>query len=67
MVLFGSTLTPAQTLLLSPANVKATTQQIVEALAAAVGTGALPIERLDDALTHILTVKGVDVCARPRN
>jgi beta-N-acetylhexosaminidase len=67
MVLFGSTLTAAQTLLLSPANVKATTQQIVDALVAAAGTGALPIERIDDAVSHILTVKGVAACARPAN
>ena len=44
LVLFGSTLTPAETQLLSPANVQATTQHIVDALVTAVisGEGSKP-------------------------
>jgi beta-N-acetylhexosaminidase len=62
MVLFGSTLTPAQARLLSPADVEVQTRQIINALVAAVGTGVLPSERLDDAVTHALAAKGLSVC-----
>jgi beta-N-acetylhexosaminidase len=63
MVLFGSTLTPSQTLLLSPEKVEATVNQIVGAIATAVQAGVLSASRLDDAVDHILQAKGVDPCA----
>lgn len=62
MVLFGSTLTAAQTQLLSPANVGASVTAIVAALAGAVQNGRLPAARLDDAVLHVLAAKGVDPC-----
>ncbi len=62
LVLFGSTLTPADTALLSPANVAATRQTIISALAAAVATGELTPPRLDEAVAHVLVAKGVNVC-----
>jgi beta-N-acetylhexosaminidase len=64
MVLFGSTLTPAETLLLSPANVQATTQHIVDALVNAVNTSKLSMQRLNEAVSHILATKGINLCAR---
>lgn len=58
MVLFGSTLTAAETALLSPANVNATLQAIVSAITAAVSSGALPASRLDAAVLDVLAAKG---------
>lgn len=63
MVLFGSTLNAQQTQLLSPGNVAATTGDIVNAITAAVSSGRLPATRLDDAVLHILTAKGINPCA----
>lgn len=62
MVLFGSTLTPADTALLSPPNVERSIGQIVQAVGAAVATGALPSSRLDDAALHVLAARGVPLC-----
>lgn len=62
MILFGSTLTPAQTLLLSPANVATSISQIVAALVGAVTSGSLPAARLDAAVEHILAARQVDLC-----
>lgn len=62
MILFGSTLTSAETLLLSPANVAASIGQIVTAIVAATNTGALPMGRLDDAVQHVLAAKAVNLC-----
>ena len=64
LILFGSTLTPAQTLLLSPQNVGSTIRQIVAAIVGAVASGTLPIRRIDDAVLHVLAAQGVDLCAR---
>ena len=63
LVLFGSTLTPADTALLSPANVAATATGIIAQIVDAVGTGALPVNRLDDAVGDVLRAKGVPPCA----
>ncbi len=63
MVLFGSTLTTADTLLLSPANVDATTHQIISALVTAVNTGKLPVERLNEAVGHVVSTKALHLCA----
>jgi beta-N-acetylhexosaminidase len=63
MILFGSTLTPAQTLLLSPANVASSIGGIVDAIDRAVSSGSLPVDRLNNAVEHVLAAKGVDLCA----
>ena len=63
LVLFGSTLTPAATALLSPANVAKTRRAIVDAIVGAVRGGELKPARLDDAVAHVLTAKHVAVCA----
>ncbi len=61
MVLFGSTLTPAQTALLSPANVSATIHTLVAALGAATN-GTLSVTRLNSAVVHVLAAKHVQLC-----
>jgi beta-N-acetylhexosaminidase len=58
MVLFGSTLTPAQ----SPAQVAAAAGQITDALVGAVASGALPEPRLDQAVLDVLAAKHVKLC-----
>ena len=58
MVLFGSTLTPAQVALLAPGAVRATFESIVQAIQGAVASGQLPQGRLDAAVLHVLAVKG---------
>jgi beta-N-acetylhexosaminidase len=63
MVLFGSTLTAAETALLSPDHVAASVTAIVQALVGAVQSGHLQVSRLNDAVMHVLAAKGVDVCA----
>jgi len=62
MVLFGSTLTPAEMQLLSPANVATSTAQIVAAVVTAVESGALPPERLNQAVLKVLAAKGISLC-----
>jgi beta-N-acetylhexosaminidase len=62
LVLFGSTLTPADTAMLSPANVEASRAAIVAALVSAVSRGELPTSRLDEAVTHVLAAKGLSPC-----
>lgn len=61
-LLFGSTLDDDELALLQPAEVAATTQAITAALVDAVQDGSLPEGRLDDAVSHVLTVKQVDLC-----
>ncbi|HET9730895.1 MAG TPA: glycoside hydrolase family 3 N-terminal domain-containing protein [Acidimicrobiia bacterium] len=63
LVLFGSTLTPADTALLQPDHVHATRDDIARALATAVRSGALSRQRLDDAVAHVLRAKAVTMCA----
>lgn len=62
MVLFGSTLTPAQVSLLAPQEVVKTVQDITSAIVAATSNGTLPISRLDDAVGHVLSAGGVNLC-----
>jgi beta-N-acetylhexosaminidase len=64
LILFGSTLTPAETEKLSPTNVDRSINEIVSAIGTAVGSGALPESRLNDAVGHVLAAKGIDLCAR---
>jgi beta-N-acetylhexosaminidase len=63
LVLFGSTLTPADVAELSPANVAAMRQTIIDTLVNGVHTGELPAGRLNEAVAHVLTAKGVTLCA----
>ena len=62
LILFGSTLTPAETALLSPVNVARSMQAIQAGLVAAVQSGALPVSRLDDAVGHVLAAAGTNLC-----
>jgi hypothetical protein len=57
MVLFGSTLTPAETALLSPANVA----RSVTALVGALTSGVAPA-RLQAAALAVITAKQVNLC-----
>jgi beta-N-acetylhexosaminidase len=63
MILFGSTLTPADAGQLASPNLDRSINQIVATIAGAVGSGTLPAGRLDSAVGHVLTAKGVDLCA----
>ena len=62
LVLFGSTLTPADAAQLAPASVGRTVQAAVGAVTAAVDHGRLAPQRLRDAARRVLRLKGVDVC-----
>lgn len=62
MLLFGSTLTPAQTALLSPGNVDANLRSMSAAIASAVSSGRLAVSRLDEADLHVLTAEHVSLC-----
>jgi beta-N-acetylhexosaminidase len=64
MVLFGSTLTTAQTLLLSPESVETSISEIAGAIVSATRSGALPVSRLDNAVAHILAAGHTDLCAQ---
>lgn len=63
MVLFGSTLKSEQTLLLSPQSVSESVNQIIDAIVSATNTGSLPVDRLDDAVEHVMAAKGANLCA----
>jgi beta-N-acetylhexosaminidase len=63
MVLFGSTLTPAETAQLAPGPLQAETRAILTAITQAVSAGTLPEERLDQAVVDVLKVKGVNLCS----
>ena len=62
MVLFGSTLTPAQTAQLTPGNVDANLRAISASIASAVSAGHLPQSRLDSADLHVLSAEHVSLC-----
>ena len=62
MVLFGSTLTPADTAALAPGPLAAQTKALIDAVTKAVASGALPESRLDDAALHVVQAKGLDLC-----
>jgi beta-N-acetylhexosaminidase len=64
MILFGSTLTAAQTALLSPSRLSATISLIVGAIVAAINNGTISVARLDAAVMHVLAVKHVQLCPR---
>jgi beta-N-acetylhexosaminidase len=62
VVLFGSTLTPADRAELTAAGVRASFDGIVAALKTAVSSGALTDERLNDAVSAVLQAGGADLC-----
>jgi beta-N-acetylhexosaminidase len=63
MILFGSTLTPAQIALLSPGNVSGTISLIVSAIVAATASDTISVGRLNTAVLHVLAVKHAQLCA----
>jgi beta-N-acetylhexosaminidase len=62
MILFGSTLTVDQIRLLGSSQVAATIGHIVDAIVAATSKRTISIGRLDDAVSHVLAVKHVQLC-----
>jgi beta-N-acetylhexosaminidase len=66
MILFGSTLTPADTAQLAPAPLAAQTQSVIGAIAQAVDTKALPESRLDGAVLDVVRAKGISLCGPAR-
>jgi beta-N-acetylhexosaminidase len=62
MVLFGSTLTAAQTAELSPARVDANLRAISASIASAVSSGRLAQSRLDSADGHVLDAEHLSLC-----
>jgi beta-N-acetylhexosaminidase len=62
MVLFGSTLTPADTAELAPGPLARDTAAVVAAIEAAARRGVIPEGRLDQAVLHVLAAQGADVC-----
>ena len=62
LVLFGSTLTPADEAALQASPTLATYRSVVASVVAAVRSGRLPASRLDDAVLHVLAAKRVNPC-----
>ena len=62
MILFGSTLTSSQTVLLGPSNLSGTINLIVGAIVAATTKGAISVARLDTAALHVLAAEHVQLC-----
>lgn len=62
MVLFGSTLTAADSADLAPSPLSQEVAAVVGALVGAVSAGALPTARLDQAVDDVLAAGGVDLC-----
>lgn len=65
MVLWGSTLTPADTSALTRAGVARTDALLVDTLVSATRTGALPVTTLVRAAAAVLRAKHADLCAAP--
>jgi beta-N-acetylhexosaminidase len=63
MVLFGSTLTPTQTAMLTPQSVSETTAEIVSAIVHATQTGVLSPARLTEADEQATSADRVDLCS----
>ena len=62
LVLFGSTLTAADTRALAPTAVQQETQAIVAAITAAVASGQLSTARLNQAVLHVVQTEGARLC-----
>lgn len=62
LLLFGSTLTAADRAQLTAAGVRGSFDEAIGALKAAVASGALTEERLNDAVTAVLTAGHTDLC-----
>ena len=63
MVLFGSTLTSADTAQLAPTAVANQTAAIISAITSAVAGGHLARSRVENAVSHVLAAKGIALCA----
>lgn len=63
MVLFGSTLTPADTAALAAGPLGGTAQAVIDALVSAVRSGAIPGSRLDQAVGAVAAAEGLDLCS----
>lgn len=63
LVLFGSTLTAADTAQLAPGPLAGTTAGVVSAITAAVSSGALPTARFDQAALDVVKAKGINLCS----
>ena len=62
LILFGSTLTPADDVALDASRTLATYRSVVSAVVAATRTGRLPVSRLDAAVLHVLAAKRDNPC-----
>lgn len=62
MVLFGSTLTPADASALEPGPLQSTISAVEAGLVAAVRSGQLSGSRVDAAVLHVLAAKKLDPC-----
>jgi beta-N-acetylhexosaminidase len=62
MVLFGSTLTAADTAQLAPTAVANQTAAIISAITSAVAGGHLARSRVENAVSHVLGAKGMALC-----
>jgi beta-N-acetylhexosaminidase len=62
VVLFGSTLTATELTLLQPGNVQRTFEDIVTAIASAVGSGRISETSLNAAVVRVLTARHVNPC-----
>ncbi|HET7530446.1 MAG TPA: glycoside hydrolase family 3 N-terminal domain-containing protein [Mycobacteriales bacterium] len=63
LVLYGSTLTPADKSALQESRTLATYQALVAAVVAAVRAHRLPVQRLDAAVLDVLHAKRTDLCS----
>jgi beta-N-acetylhexosaminidase len=62
LVLFGSTLTPADDMALRASPNLATYRAVAASIVAAVQAGRLTVQRLDDAVGHVLAAKQENLC-----
>lgn len=62
MILFGSTLTPAQTAQLTPTGVDTNLHAMTGAIVTALSAGSLPASRVESADEHVLTAGHVSLC-----
>jgi len=61
-MLFGATDTPAAKAALSADGVRASFEEIIAAVRAAMASGALPEDRLNAAVTAVLHARGAALC-----
>jgi beta-N-acetylhexosaminidase len=66
LILFGSTLNPAQVALLAPARVATSVDGIANALSAAVAAGKISETQLNTAVDRVIALQGARLCPPPR-